>query len=178
MSEKPKAPEAGWAPESEMNPYVDGLPIMAWVSWRLSSAGFCEEDGLAGLFVEATAIARGGHYDRGLLLSILPSAVDDAVALKARPPEPSLREALGKWSDNVPVSQVGWAMRAAMGHSRGDDIDGGLALIEELGKAGFEVVPTSAAEEEECWACEGEAGADHTCGAISALATTEDQGGA
>lgn len=55
---KPTPPEGGWAPESAACPYVDGLPIAAWVSWRLQSAGVPQESPIAALILETLVVAR------------------------------------------------------------------------------------------------------------------------
>lgn len=68
-------PEGGFAPESDENPYVEGVPLMAWVSGTLQASGVEQEDAVAGLCVEAVTIARGGSIDRAYMAFLVQRAV-------------------------------------------------------------------------------------------------------
>lgn len=46
-------------------------------------------------------------------------------------------ERIGKWSDNVPVAQIGRAWRVVRDEKAGDDIDRGLAVIAALKDLGL-----------------------------------------
>lgn len=57
---KPRPPHGvKWGLPSPTNPYVEGLPIVAWLSWQMQSAGVPEEDPVAAALLEAIVLARG-----------------------------------------------------------------------------------------------------------------------
>jgi hypothetical protein len=93
---RPTPPEGGWRPEGEI-PYVDGLPLMAWLGWQMECEGVVEEDAVAGCLMMVAMLAPGREITdetRSLAAFMVETGVHRYVALRA-----SLRQAGEKLSD-------------------------------------------------------------------------------